>query len=145
MPERKPFGTTWERWTDRLIREAQERGEFDDLPGSGRPLSGLDAPHDPDWWLRQLAEREGLATESPALELLRDVERELEALGTLSRPEAVRARIRALNDRIRRANATTTRGAPTQLPALPEDALLARWAEARAERRSHRRGGSGTT
>ena len=28
----------WESLTDRLIREAQERGEFDDLPGRGQPL-----------------------------------------------------------------------------------------------------------
>ena len=29
---------TWESLTERLIREAQERGEFDGLPGHGRPL-----------------------------------------------------------------------------------------------------------
>jgi hypothetical protein len=29
----------WESLTERLIREAQERGEFDDLPGHGHPLS----------------------------------------------------------------------------------------------------------
>ncbi len=29
---------TWESLTERLIREAQERGDFDGLPGQGRPL-----------------------------------------------------------------------------------------------------------
>jgi DnaJ family protein C protein 28 len=28
----------WETWIDQQIREAQERGEFDNLPGSGQPL-----------------------------------------------------------------------------------------------------------
>jgi DnaJ homolog subfamily C member 28 len=32
----------WESLTERLIREAQEDGRFDDLPGMGRPLA-LDA------------------------------------------------------------------------------------------------------
>lgn len=34
----------WESWVDRLIVEAQERGEFDDLPGHGKPLHLEDAP-----------------------------------------------------------------------------------------------------
>lgn len=49
QPPRKPaihrdadgvtaLAPTWESLTERLIREAQERGEFDDLPGHGRPL-----------------------------------------------------------------------------------------------------------
>jgi DnaJ family protein C protein 28 len=28
----------WESWIDQQIREAQERGAFDDLPGKGKPL-----------------------------------------------------------------------------------------------------------
>jgi DnaJ family protein C protein 28 len=28
----------WESWIDQQIREAEERGDFDDLPGKGRPL-----------------------------------------------------------------------------------------------------------
>jgi DnaJ-like protein len=31
-------GPTGERWTERVIREAQERGEFDDLPHRGERL-----------------------------------------------------------------------------------------------------------
>ena len=31
-------GRDWENWIDQQIREAQERGEFDDLPGMGKPL-----------------------------------------------------------------------------------------------------------
>ncbi len=31
-------GTTWESLSERLIREAQERGDFDDLPYQGQPI-----------------------------------------------------------------------------------------------------------
>ena len=31
-------GLTWQSWVDRQIREAQERGEFENLPGMGQPL-----------------------------------------------------------------------------------------------------------
>ena len=48
-----------ESWVDKQIREAQERGEFDNLPGAGKPLSGLDDP-DPDWWVKKMMAREGL-------------------------------------------------------------------------------------
>ena len=49
-----------ESWVDRQIREAQERGEFDNLPGAGKPLRDLGDPHDPDWWVKRLIEREHL-------------------------------------------------------------------------------------
>jgi DnaJ family protein C protein 28 len=42
----------WERSIDQQIREAMERGEFDRLPGAGKPLDLSDNPHTPaDWQL----------------------------------------------------------------------------------------------
>lgn len=35
----------WESWIDQQIREAQERGQFDDLPGKGRPLDLTPNPY----------------------------------------------------------------------------------------------------
>jgi hypothetical protein len=49
----------FESVVERQIREAQERGEFDNLPGAGKPLKGLDRD-DPDWWVKQMVRREGL-------------------------------------------------------------------------------------
>lgn len=42
----------YETALDRAIREAAERGEFDNLPGSGKPLP-IRHSGDPDWWLKQ--------------------------------------------------------------------------------------------
>ena len=50
----------FESLVERQIREAQERGEFDNLPGAGKPLRGLDGREDPDWWVKQMMQREGL-------------------------------------------------------------------------------------
>ena len=39
-PEARPERTleAWESWVDRAIRDAQERGDFNELPGEGKPL-----------------------------------------------------------------------------------------------------------
>ena len=42
---------TWEDLVERKIREAQERGDFDDLPGRGRPLQLDGNPYARDWEL----------------------------------------------------------------------------------------------
>jgi hypothetical protein len=52
--------TRWESPVEKAIREAQERGEFDDLPGAGTPLTNLGDPDGRMWWLRPSAEREHL-------------------------------------------------------------------------------------
>jgi hypothetical protein len=38
----------WESWIDQQIREAQEQGAFDDLPGKGRPLDLTPNPYAQD-------------------------------------------------------------------------------------------------
>jgi hypothetical protein len=74
----------FESWVDRQIREAADRGEFDNLPGSGKPLPGLRGPIEEQWWLKDYLRREGLSGDVllPAPLLLR---KEVEAL-----PETVR-------------------------------------------------------
>lgn len=57
---------------DEVIREAAARGEFDNLPGAGQPIEGLGAEHDPDWWLKQLVERERIVVLPPSIQLRKD-------------------------------------------------------------------------
>lgn len=51
---------SYETPIDRAIREAAERGAFDNLPGAGKPLN-LRNTSDPDWWLKDLMARESIS------------------------------------------------------------------------------------
>ncbi|MEX0884835.1 MAG: DnaJ family domain-containing protein [Phycisphaeraceae bacterium] len=53
---------------DEKIRQAREAGDFDNLPGHGRPLRDLGEGPDPNWAVRRLIKRERLAglTQTPA-------------------------------------------------------------------------------
>ena len=61
MTERKPPGTSWETWIEAQIRVAREQGAFDNLPGAGKPLPYLGQEYDPDWWVKQLVQREQIS------------------------------------------------------------------------------------
>ena len=47
-----------EGWTERLIREAIERGELEPNEGFGEPIEDLD--NDPNWWVKKFVKRERL-------------------------------------------------------------------------------------
>ena len=53
------------------IREAIERGEFDNLPGKGRPIKGLNGRDDENWWVKAYLEREQLPLPLPTSLALR--------------------------------------------------------------------------
>jgi hypothetical protein len=42
---------------DRIIREAMEAGNFDDLPGTGKPIPGAGTVDDDLWWVRDWVSR----------------------------------------------------------------------------------------
>jgi len=42
---------------ERLIQEAMEAGEFDDLPGTGLPIPGAGRVDDELWWIRSWLRR----------------------------------------------------------------------------------------
>src|SRR4051795_2502564 len=77
-------------WVDLQVRRAMERGEFDDLPGAGKPLQ-LPDKHDPDWWVKKLIEREEITGIAPPAISLRREDAELD--DTLD-PEAAEAAVR---------------------------------------------------
>jgi hypothetical protein len=93
----------FESAVDRQIRLAQERGAFDDLPGKGRPLPGLDRPYDENWWIRGWLEREGVTAEAllPASILLRrEIDRLPQTVRALRTEAEVRDAVQDLNRRI---------------------------------------------
>jgi hypothetical protein len=62
---------------ERRIREAMERGEFDDLPGAGKPIADLDQPEDELSWLRRWMKREGIDLSKELAELSPEQRRRL--------------------------------------------------------------------
>ncbi|WP_280424972.1 DUF1992 domain-containing protein [Nocardia carnea] len=135
MSERKPAGVDFESWVDRKIREATERGEFENLPGAGKPLPGAGSRyHDENAWLREYLRREGVSGDvalPPSLQLRREVERLPETVRELTTEEQVRATVTELNRRI-----VDWLRVPTgpQLPVATVDAeeIVAGWRAANA-------------
>ena len=38
---------------DRIIRDSIEGGDFEDLPGKGKPIPGVGTKDDAHWWVRE--------------------------------------------------------------------------------------------
>lgn len=127
MTERKPPGMTWESFAEQKIREAQEAGEFDHLPGLGQPLSSLDEPDDELWWIKQKLRRERLSLLPPALQIRREVELFLQRLRALPSEAVVRREVQALNARIREVHFTSVWGPPNTTLPLEVESVLERW------------------
>jgi DnaJ-like protein len=97
------YWARYESLIDQQIRMAEERGDFADLPGKGKPLPGLDGPDDEDWWIKRWIEREGVPSEAllpTPLQLRKEAERLPETVRDLPTEEAVRATVSDLNRRI---------------------------------------------
>jgi hypothetical protein len=133
-----------ETLVERRIRLAQERGDFDDLPGKGKPLPGLDGPDDENWWVRDFLRREGLSAEPllpTPLQLRREVERLPGTVVDLRDEQAVRDAARALNRRIAEWLRAPV-GPAVPIGLVDVNAVVARWRVDRAallERRAAER------
>jgi len=133
VTERKPPDVPVHSWVDRLVREAEERGAFADLPGLGKPLPGIDDPLDEDWWVRQKMRSEKLPTDAllpPALALRKELADLPDRVRHLPDEAAVRAAVQELNARV--AAYIRLPSGPV-LPVAPADpgAVVAGWREAR--------------
>ena len=125
----------YETRIDRQIREAQERGEFDNLPGAGKPLKSTSDLYHDDWWIRDLAERENLsAALPPSLRLRREVQDLLETLARQSSEKSVREYIEKLNERIMEARRAPAEGPPVTVAKVEVEPAVAAWRQARGKR-----------
>ena len=128
----------WESAVERQIREAQERGDFDDLPGAGKPLDLSDAS-DPDWWVKRMAKRENLDLTGAlpgARGLLKEAASYPEALADVRTERQVREIVtdynkRVLADRLRPAVGNLP---PLLARTLDVDEMVEQWRAIRAER-----------
>lgn len=127
-------------WVDQQIRVAMARGEFDDLPGQGKPIADLGSQHDPDWWLKKLIEREQISGVLPPALQLRKEDAELDArLDTYNVPTEVRREVEEFNARVIKARYTPVDGPPLITQPRDVDAELAAWTARRAARMAARR------
>jgi GNAT superfamily N-acetyltransferase len=127
VSERKPPGTTWKAWVDQAIQQAEREGEFENLPGKGKPLPGLGEVYDPDWWTKSLVQREKVSVLPPALRIKRRVEQELPRIRSLVREPDVRIALEKLNAEIVVVNRSVTEGPATHIAPLDADAFMQRW------------------
>jgi hypothetical protein len=117
------------RWVDLQVQKAIERGEFDNLPGTGKPLPPMD--DDPNWWLKKLIEREKISVLPEALQLRKD-DAELDALLDRQGSErVVRELLETFNKRVVNARRQLQGGPPVITPTRDVEAEVAAWRERR--------------
>ncbi len=127
-------------WVDMQVRRAMERGDFDDLPGAGKPIRGLGSTHDPDWWVKNLIERERITGVLPPALALRKEDAELD--GVLDREtteDGVRRAVRDFNRRVVEARRQLQGGPPVITPTRDEDGEVTAWRTRREDRRARQR------
>jgi hypothetical protein len=124
------------QWVELQVRQAVDRGDFDSLPGAGKPLRGLDGAHDPNWWVKRLVEREqiadavlppALALRKEANELLGRIDRETTELG-------VRRLVSDFNQRVVEARRQLLGGPPVVTRTRDVELEVRGWRDRRAER-----------
>jgi hypothetical protein len=125
------------KYVDLQIQQAIARGDFDNLPGAGKPIRGLGTQHDPDWWVKQLIEREHITgVLPPALQLRKD-DAELEGrLDLLHTAAEVREEVEEFNARVLRARYTPVDGPPLITQPRDVDAEVEAWRARRSARRT---------
>ena len=133
MTERKPPGLGWERWIDRQIREATERGEFENLPGAGKPIPDLDKPFDEMGWVKRKLQSEGLTYQPPSLALRKEAHDALEAASRASSEAEVQQIIENINQRIREANRKGIAGPSIMLVPFDIERVVKEWREQRQQ------------
>ena len=124
--------TGFESWIDRQIREARERGAFDNLPGAGKPIPGLKR-HDENWWVKGLMERENLKPVLPTtLSLRKESEELMDTVAQERREDHVREIVADLNARILDSRRRQVDGPPIFLRTFDVEEVVRRWRELRS-------------
>ena len=123
------------RWVDLQIEQAVERGDFDDLPGFGKPIPGIGHDHDPDWWVKKLIEREQITgVLPPALQVRKDDAELDDRLDRVSTEREVRGEVEEFNDRVRKAMYQPLGGPPMITRQRDVEEEVDRWRARRAAR-----------
>ena len=126
-------------WVDLQVRQAMERGDFDDLPGAGKPIQDLGDHHDPNWWVKKLVEREHVALLPPSV-ALRKEDAELDAtLDKLNVESEVRRHVEDFNQRVIAARYRLPEGPPLVTMPRDVDETVEGWRDRRTARIAEQR------
>jgi hypothetical protein len=121
-------------WVDLQVRRAMARGDFDNLPGAGKPLK-LPETHDPDWWVKRLIEREKLSGIAPPAIGLRREDAELDdILDREATEEGVRRIVDDFNRRVVEARRQLQGGPPVITRTRDAGVEVERWRARRTAR-----------
>lgn len=117
------------------VQQAIRAGDFDDLPGLGKPIPGLGVPHHPDWWIRRKIEREQLTGLGPPALTLRAENAGLdERLDATASERVVRELLDDFNGRVIEARRQLQGGPPVVTPTRDVETEVRRWRERRDAR-----------
>lgn len=131
-------------YVETAIQQAIRRGEFEGLPGAGKPIEGLGGQHDPDWWIRRKIEREQLRGLGPPALTLRVEDRELDdQLDALAREEDVREVLADFNRRVRHARMQLLGGPPVVTALRDVEQEVSAWRARRTARTAQQPTASG--
>jgi hypothetical protein len=116
------------------IEQAIRRGDFDDLPGAGKPIPGLGTTTDPDWWIRRKIERERLTgLGPPALTLRTEYASLTGRLDELRTEAEIREYLEDFNRRVIEARRQLLGGPPVVTPTVDVSEWVDAWNRRRAE------------
>lgn len=114
------------------LEAAIRRGDFDDLPGLGKPLTGLHNSEDPDWWVKAKMDKEDMSGVAPAAFQLRKENAVLEdTLDVFSKEKDVRDYLAGFNERVRAAIMDLREGPPVFTPPRNVEKEVAAWRQRR--------------
>lgn len=134
--QRSPTAADRAAYVETAIQQAIRRGEFDNLPGAGKPLEGLGDRHDPDWWIRRKIESEQLRGLGPPALTLRVEHAEFEErVDALTREQDVREYVEDFNRRVVEARRQLLGGPPVVTPTRDVETELVGWHTRRTARK----------
>jgi hypothetical protein len=123
------------QYVEVAIQQAIRRGDFDNLPGSGKPLRNLQQAYDPNWWIRQKIERENITGLGPPALTLRTENAGLdERLDAAASETTVRDILEDFNKRVIEARRQLQGGPPVVTPTRDIDDEVTRWRDRRTAR-----------
>ncbi len=138
MSTRKPPGMSFESWVERQISEAQQRGDFDALPGAGKPLPQFSPEESAYDWVVAKAREENLdlfGMLPPGLALRRERDLLPERVAPLPSEGEVRAVAEDYNARVQQFWRQPQESRWSPVPGLADvEALVSAWRAARPPR-----------